>query len=540
MVRRHGGNTVVVGSANIVGTWAPAQLRQSTWRDTVEEGDVVEFLSANVWHPAIVRGVQASPGRVAHAAHAYSGKVLVVEPAFLGFTLSFPLRSLRLRRVSKKNAHVRGLLDSGFAFDENPEPGRTWPAYHPNGCLHTRDPAPTYMALSNYQNYIEHPTHEPGTIHRCWVVEAPCRLPDDVRMVVVDDLRLPHTLLVHRKDLSTTAETRLKKPLAPVTRCKLGTHTISLKDILPLNVETSLLASEVHVRNGDSHLAAQKLYYENMHSFVSKSERDADLVKSLLFYAQSMDHGMHLYRCTTPVWEHDFKSTASLPGALRFCLGRFRSDTSGGLAWLEQMHQRTCIWSTYEREWRHARWLQRCAENTLPLEVFVSDMSVANRTVTFDVTLVLGRATSDSYPYTEHWLRHGATVLSSFSSPPPNLGCFDPLDWDKEMLRVSGHEGARRLAETAFLRVSRASWSNPPLSSFLERSLTTADGHRILWNVCEGACTHAEDEVQFSQSTLNRPRGGGVLVLPCDFDAHVAVKHMIDTVSYTHLRAHET
>ena len=75
VVRRHGGNTVVVGSANIVGTWAPAQLRQSTWRDTVEEGDVVEFLSANVWHPAIVRGVQASPGRVAHAAHAYSGKV---------------------------------------------------------------------------------------------------------------------------------------------------------------------------------------------------------------------------------------------------------------------------------------------------------------------------------------------------------------------------------------------------------------------------------------------------------------------------------
>ena len=304
-----------------------------------------------------------------------------------------------------------------------------------------------------------------------------------------------------------------------------------LKDVLPVNVETSLLASELHVRNGDSQLAARKMFYENMHSFVLKSDRDTELLRSLLFYAQSMDYGMHLHRCTTPVWGHDFMNTTSQPEMLRICLGhlsQIRPDTPGHLAWLDQMHQRTCIWSTYEREWRHARWLQRCAENILPLEIFVSDMSVANRSVTFDVSLVLGRATSESYPYTEHWLRYGATVLSLFSTPSPNLGSFDPFHWDKEMLRVCGHGSARDLAETAFLRVTKASSESSPLSSSLERSLTTVDGHRISWNVCEGACTHAEETLQFTQSTLNRPRGGGVLVLPCNFDMQAAVKRMVE------------
>ena len=163
VVRRQGANTVVGGNANLVATYPSAQLKQSTWSDTVKPGDVVEFLSANVWHPAIVRGVQAPTGSVAQAAYAHSRKVLVVEPAFLGFTLSFPLRSLRLRRFSKTNAHVRGLLDSGFAFDETSNRNaRPWPAYHPNGCLYTRDSAPMYMALSDYESYTEDIGHEPG------------------------------------------------------------------------------------------------------------------------------------------------------------------------------------------------------------------------------------------------------------------------------------------------------------------------------------------------------------------------------------------
>lgn len=529
VVRRQGKNTVVVGCANIVATYPSTKLKQSTWRDTVGEGDVVEFLSGSVWHPAVVRGVQTQTESVVFA-HSHCGKVLVVEPAFLGFTLSFPLRSLRVRQLSKHDTHTCGLLDSGFAFDKNLDrDALPWPEYHPNGCLYTRDPAPKYMALSDYDKYNpDTTTHVPGTSQRCWVVEAPCRVPDDVSMIVVDKVRLPHTLFVHRRDLFTTAETRLKKPLVPVTRVKLGTRTVSLKDILPLNVETSLLAAEVHVRNGDSLFAARKLFYENMHSFVSNSERETELLKSLLFYASSMDHGVHLYKCTIPVWGHNFRTTTSSAAALRQSLSQVLLATDRDVEGVVELHQRACIWSNYEREWRHARWLQRCSENTLPLEISVSDMSVANRSVTFDVTLVLGRATSDSYPYTEHWLRHGATVLSSFSSVPPNLGCFDPNHWHDEMLRVCGHEGAKKLAETAFLRVSRASWGKPPLSSFLERSLTTADGHRVSWNVCEGACTHAEETLQFSQSTLNRPRGGGVLVLPCDFDAHVAVKCMVD------------
>lgn len=529
VVQRDAERTVVVGWANIVASYPSANLVQSTWRDNVQEGDVVEFLSGSTWHPALVRGVQ-SPTESVAVAHAHCGEVLVVEPAFLGFTLSFPLRSLRLRQLSENNSRVRSLLDSGFAFDHklDSDGHRSWPAYHPNGCLHTRAHAPKYMALSDYEKYNpDTTTHAPGTSQRCWAVGAPCRLPGDVRMVAVDSVRNHHTLFVHNLDLYTTAETRMKKPLEAVTKHRLGTHTVPLKDVLPLNTLTSLLAAEVHVRNGDSALSARKLFYENMHAFVSKSERATDLVKSLLFYACSLDHGRHLYSCTTPVWGHKFGSTTASPATLRQSLSQVSVLTDYEEEVCE-LHQRACIWSNYEREWRHARWVQRCAENVLPLEIFVSDMSVANRSVTFDVTLVLGRAHSDSYAYTEHWLRHGATVLSAFSSPPPNLGCFNPCDWDNEMLRVCGHEGAKRLAETAFLRVSRASWLKPPLSSFLERSLTTADGHRVSWNVCEGAGTHGEEAVQFTHSTLSRPRGGGVLVLPCDFDAHIAVKHMVD------------
>lgn len=529
-MRRDATNTSVVGWANIVTTHLPAELKQSTWRDTVQEGDVVEFLSGSVWHPALVRGLE-SPVRGLFAAHAHRGKVLVVEPAFLGFTLSFPLLSLRLRQLSERNIQIRSLLDSGFAFTKTPDDEVPWPAYHPNGCVRTRDPAPKYRALSYYDKYNPDTGHQPGSGQKCWVVRAPCRLPVNVSMVAVDSVRNPDTIFVHNSDLYTTAETRLKKPLAPVTRHRLGTHTVRLKENISLDADLlSLLAAEAHVRNGDSALSARKLFHENLCSFVARSAHETDLVRSLLFYAQSMDHGAHLFSCTTPAWGHDFRSTTASPASLRRSLSHVllaAEDEEG----VYELHQRAYIWGNYEREWQHARWVQKCAENVFPLEVFVSDMSVANRTVTFDVTLVLGRARSDSYAYTEHWLRHGSTVLGAFSSPPHpcanGVGWFNPLDWDKEMLRVCGHDSPVDLARAALLSVRRGSFGGRPLSACLERSLTTAAGREILWNACEGVVARADEALCFSQSTLSRPRGGGVLVLPCDFDAHAAVKHMV-------------
>ena len=63
-------------------------VQPSKWRHHIKEGDVVEIsVLDQEWHPSVVRAVQ-NPGERA---------VLVVEPAFLGYNVSVPLWSLKVR-----------------------------------------------------------------------------------------------------------------------------------------------------------------------------------------------------------------------------------------------------------------------------------------------------------------------------------------------------------------------------------------------------------------------------------------------------------
>ena len=100
-------------------SWFRNRISVTRWRSSVKAGDIVRVrVSHCPWHVAKVRHV--------FRAKSFTDTIVVVEPAFLGHTISVPLSSLRLRAVNlTEDAYVSAMVASGFAFDDvNDSPSR--------------------------------------------------------------------------------------------------------------------------------------------------------------------------------------------------------------------------------------------------------------------------------------------------------------------------------------------------------------------------------------------------------------------------------
>ena len=150
-----------------------------------------------------------------------------------------------------EHCELQSLLDMGLAFDDFNKLAANHPAYHPFGSLDSPGSVKPIMRFF----------YNDGSTSACWVVQAPCTLPNRLRLV--RDLTG-----VLRFCLDCNLLPPNMNPVAPVEtqRAKLGSVIIPLwkppeidetnRHVFSCNLANTL---QEHLRHGDDTLAAELL-----------------------------------------------------------------------------------------------------------------------------------------------------------------------------------------------------------------------------------------------------------------------------------------
>lgn len=503
-------------------------LHESKWRDGVKEGDIVEVsVLRQAWHPSLVRAVQKQ-GR--HA-------VLVVEPVFLGYTISVPLYSFKVRSPQIEHCELQSLLDMGLAFDDFNKHEAAHPAYHPFGNL--KSPGAVQPAQRVY-------ARASGGV--CWVVQAPCTLPERTWLVRETSGALRFCL---ECDLVPTH----MSPVAPVQtrRAKLGVVKVPLwvpsddreKQDQAFAVALADTVKD-HIRHGDDKLAVRllKTHQDPLLTLCAFDEEKEQLARALC-HAAHEPFGVN--RVCSAVWQHgyggkDYFVTADLNSvheSLKAIMANHRLHNLN-IQELIQLDVRVNMWRMYKQWWGRANDLRLALERVQPVEVALSPESLRDgrdgNSITFDVHVNYAQETLyEDTKGSERLQRVDAVILDHFT--PYALGSHPtqdpPLDERATPPGGVSNSGApgeswkpmlRRLCDRKDSLVEAVLHREKLPCSTLQHCLARkieCEGGALFWNLCEGVVERlivdsqvdAEPEELFvMQNPPQVRRQGGVLV----------------------------
>jgi len=519
-------------------------LHASKWRQGVKVGDIVEVtVFDDEWHPSLVRAVQRAGPRA----------VLVVEPVFLGYTISVPLHSFKVRSPQVEHCELQSLLDMGLAFDDFNTLATNHPKYHPFGSL--QSPGSVKPAMRFY--------YHDGTTSACWVVQAPCTLPDRLRLVrdLTGVLRfcLDCNLLPPGMDPVAPTETQ---------RAKLGAVVIPLWEppetsVTDMHVLSCALTNTLkeHLRHGDDRLAARLLdtRRDPLLTLCAFDDERESLAAALCAAARK-PYGVD--RVTSSVWQHAYggrdyfvsQDLESLHASLKRLMTRHRTHNLN-MQELVRLDVRVNMWRMYKKWYGRAHDLRQWLQRVQPVEVSLSPDSFANNEIKFDVHVNYGSETLyESMTGSERLHRVDSQILEHFtkyalgahpsSDPPLDERAPAPAhsEW-ADCLQESFESMMKRVCARADSVVDaalhRERLPHSKLEFCLSRKIECEDGRTLFWNACEGVVeklvvdSAMDDDPLLHVSVMTHPppppRQGGVLVHNNSLDKMNCVVDMVKT-----------
>lgn len=485
------------------------------WRDRVKTGDVVEIsVLDQEWHPSIVRAVQR-PGEKA---------VLVVEPAFLGYTISVPLRSLKVRSPQIGHCELQSLLDMGLAFDDFNSHATNHPEYHPYGNLDSPGAVPPEQILLARD-----------TSTTCWVVQAPCTLPDRVQMVRTSQGTLEFFL-----SEETLPVPHVNLSCEKVQRKKLGTVRLPTWDKNNSGYPGTLAhILHEHLRHGDDNMAARMLHshQDTLLSACAFDEKKEELAVALCDAAHKA-HGVHVV--SRDVWQHGYggnnyfycEDLKTLRSSLQRIVSR-QSLHNVNMQELMQLDMRLNMWQMYKSLWGRANDLRLALERVQPVEVRVAqNVGSESSDVAFDVYVnynneTLYRNTGSA----NRLIEVDSVLLEHFSQPVAQDDAqendFDPVKYF-HTCATDEHKFLQKLSTQCVSKpnlsdivLSKEDQSPTALEHCLARKIIAEDGTPVFWNLCEGVvqklvvdCDKDDEPEQLyiMQQPPAVQRQGGVLI----------------------------
>ena len=501
-------------------------LHESKWRHGVKVGDIVEVtVMDNEWHPSLVRAVQ-HPGPRA---------VLVLEPVFLGYTISVPLHSFKVRSPQIEHCELQSLLDMGLAFDDFNKLAANHPAYHPFGSLDSPGSVKPIMRFF----------YNDGSTSACWVVQAPCTLPNRLRLV--RDLTG-----VLRFCLDCNLLPPNMNPVAPVEtqRAKLGSVIIPLwkppeidetnRHVFSCNLANTL---QEHLRHGDDTLAAELLdtHRDPLLTLCTFDEEKESLATALCAAARK-PYGVD--KVSGTCWQHAYggreyfvsQDLESLHASLKRLMAGHRAHNLN-MQELVQLDVRVNMWRMYKKWYGRAHDLRQSLQRVQPLAVSLSPDSLPDNKIKFDVHVNYGSETLyDSTTGSERLHRVDSVILEHFtkfalgadpsSDPPLDERASAPAhsewtDWLQEPFESMVKRVCARRDSVVDAVLHREQLPCTKLQYCLSRKLKCEDGRTLFWNACEGVVEKLvvdslSDDYPEALSALTQPppleRQGGVLV----------------------------
>lgn len=499
--------------------WFRARLATTRWRSSVQDGDILRVRMLGCpWQIAKVRHV--------FRARSLAETVLVVEPAFLGHTVSLPLSSLRLRTINlAQNTHANALVGSGFAFDDvNASPDRWSPNTHALPKSNPRVAVHRHLWCPWFPNHTT-----------VWVTEnPPCALPspecESVRLLRHDNglLTLGFESELHEHPASSHRG-------SPPSRVRLGTVRIPVHGPRQDQWANASCVDVFydHIQQRDFALAATVLYF-NMEHLVrgtSALELCAALCTSAShpLYANTHDDW---HPVAASVWQHDNVHTCCFPqldleglatSVEQLTLQTQYHESEAMRRELDALRLRVGVWRHYQSEWTSARRVQLLEESVCPVETRLVGVHrrgagrAARWFAEFEVDAnlcghSLAKVPSFCRDGPMHNLRYASTILDHFtpdeSTDAAARRAFAERvhgDWDAAVAGIAAVPPAdvpgtvlRREAHDLHQRC-------------MTRYAVARDGTRVPWNLCEGPVWGVEPE----DDDAPPPRTGVVLVHNC-------------------------
>lgn len=502
------------------------------WRDRVKVGDVVEVsVLDQEWHPSIVRAVQR-PGEKA---------VLVVEPAFLGYTISVPLWSLKVRSPQIEHCELQSLLDMGLAFDDFNSHATNHPEYHPYGNLDSPGAVPPEQILLARD-----------TSTTCWVVQAPCTLPDRVQMVRTSNGSLEFCL-----NEETLPAPHANLSCEKVQRRKIGTVRLPTWDKNNRGYAGTLAnILHEHLEHGDDNMAARMLHshQDTLLSACAFDEKKEELAVALCTAAHKA-HGVHVV--SRDVWQHgyggkDYFFCEDLK-TLHLSLQRIVSSHCVhdlNVQELMQLDMRLNMWQMYKSLWGRANDLRLALESVQPVEVrLAQNVSSESSDIAFDVYVNYNNETLyRNTGSTSRLIEVDSVVLQHFSQPVAQderqQDDFDPVGYF-DTCATDEHKFLHKLSTQCVTKpnlsdivLSKESQPSTTLEHCLARKIIAEDGTPVFWNLCEGVVQKLvvnfdEDDEPEPLFIMQQPpavqRQGGVLIHDNTLDKMHCVADILKT-----------
>jgi len=506
-------------------------VHESKWRRSVKVGDIVEVkVLDQKWHPSLVRAVQNPGPRVA----------LVVEPVFLGYAISVPLYSFKVRSPQVEHCELQSLLDMGLAFDDFNKLAATHPEYHPFGSL--KSPGAVEPCMRCY--------YHDGSTRSCWVVQAPCILPDNLRLVRDFQGVLRFCLECNLLPPSMNS-------VAPVLteKAKLGSVTIPLwhptdpTEFSCKTLEAGALVDTMkdHLRRGDDGLAL-KVLFEHQDPLLTLCTFDGHKQRLAEALCAAAHKPYSVNRVAEQVWQHgyggkDYFVNSDLE-SMHTSLKRILAGHPAGNIHMQELVQldvRVNMWRMYKNWYGQAHDLRLALQCVQPLQVSLSPDSLQSDSdeITFDV-----HANYSSESLYERNSRAGSRrlhcidsdILENFtkyalgahptSDPPLDERVPAPAfsEWtspleesfESMLKRVCGREDS---VVDAVLHHEHLPFAK--LEYCLSRKIECEGGRTLFWNACEGvvkrlvvdSTADVDPELLSAMTQVPPPqRHGGVLV----------------------------
>ena len=512
------------------------RLRHVSWRAYVKEGDFVRIRTQGLyaqggdWHLALVRKV--------FRRRCLSKSFLTVEPACLGSTLTLPLSSLCVRGVEmQRDEEARRVMSSdskNWLFDHDMPPHSFKRSQHHR---HARILNPVVADRCKYTSPWG------GTSTGAWIVRAPCKLPDTLRMVRQDGGNL---MLCRVQDLEIKSESQFQTAFADSSaapaRIPLGVVEIPIKPPKSgwLDVGSNLSLFYSHVAHGDYDLAA-KLLRLKMVEIVS-GEEWYELCTALTAFAchplQTQSHdewhpvarSNHRHKYYYGAEQHT-RDMQSLSNSLQqlVTLNLCADAPDDMLKQLDDLRSRINAWRRQPLMWWQARRMQLADETLRPLEARIVDITRkrddlpigepgAQWVVKIDVVANVANF-SFVNPYrcglggVGCELRYACMVLQYFTSsscaPSPELRRFKQdlhESWETAVARVAAVPDDADLAAL----VLRREQEDPTTCCVTQFACSSSD-LMVPWNFCEGPVW--EPEAEYAGRGVVLPERRGVVMV---------------------------
>lgn len=509
--------SVMTHSHCVVTLDARARLRAkySDWRERLDVGDIVEYLTLNKdWIFCKVRGFQWPP-------EIGESPIAVIEPVFVGRCISVPIKSLKLRKIPRLPPEIAMLQQSGFAFYEGNTAPANWPPYTATGCssfywLEDSPVAEDYNAFD-------------GT--SLFKLRAHPVVPPNVCLV-----RDSHGVLFYMLKTELGQRCANSKLHVPQEVC-LGTLNLSFGQSKQSGEESETWngvdLAQKHLNMGhcvSSAVCASKAIREITWQD-DCTKRLADALLSTL--CTDIESRRACHPVTRLVWQHNYTDLTRY-GSKSDLLSLSDSlneldlhDTDENITFRNHI----CIWQMYPQLWLQARRFIIDSETYSPLRVNIDKIS--NEVMTFTVSAMISGENPFAHKNADkHNFADMTTIMSAFTPgmwpPPPeskDSSEFLKAGWHYDSMNAFGKARTSIATADEMLRREASAHARTLHSSVTHKAVcqpTRSDSQVVAWNVLEGPVA-----TEPSSNTMWSSVSGGVLVEANSFAKMESMAHFL-------------